>query len=60
MQELLALGERIGHVNTGISEEIIMSKLIIKTYLSSGTITNTEDTAESSEKETNVCIICQV
>ncbi|EXC08477.1 hypothetical protein L484_009620 [Morus notabilis] len=57
-EELLALGERIGNVNTGLSEEIIVSQLKTTTYLSRGTNINLEET-KVSDKESNSCIICQ-
>ncbi|KAJ6770221.1 hypothetical protein OIU79_020960, partial [Salix purpurea] len=43
-EELLALGERIGSVNTGLSEGTIRSQLKTRTYLSSPTI-NLEEAA---------------
>ncbi|KAF7822670.1 putative E3 ubiquitin-protein ligase ZFP1 [Senna tora] len=56
-EELLALGERIGNVSTGLSEETITSQLKMKTYKSSTTI-NLEEVA-SEDQETDACIICQ-
>lgn len=53
MQDLLSLEERIGHVNTGLTEETIMNKLKTKTHLSSAITTDVEE-------ETDLCIICQV
>ncbi|KAL5564273.1 hypothetical protein UlMin_027437 [Ulmus minor] len=51
-EELLALGERIGNVNTGLTEEMITRRLKTMPYLSSGT-------EECPEKEAECCIICQ-
>lgn len=59
MQELLALGERIGNVNTGLSEEVIVNQLKTTTYLSRRAGINLEED-ECSDKETDSCIICQV
>lgn len=59
LQELLALGERIGNVSTGLSEDAIMSQLKLRTYLSSSTTINLEE-AECLVKEADACIICQV
>ncbi|KAK9937946.1 hypothetical protein M0R45_014710 [Rubus argutus] len=57
-EELLALGEQIGHVNTGLSEDSISKQLKTRSYLSSGTIINLEE-AGCPEKEVDFCIICQ-
>lgn len=48
-QELLALGERIGHVNTGLSEELISKCMTESIYCSSG----------QNHEEGN-CVICLV
>ena len=58
-QELLALGERIGNVNTGLSEETIMSKLKTRTYSTFATNINLEEVAPI-DQEPDSCIICQV
>ena len=58
LQELLALGERIGHVSTGLSEESITNCLKTRTYISS-TCLNLEEAA-SMDLENDSCIICQV
>ncbi|KDP36261.1 hypothetical protein JCGZ_09826 [Jatropha curcas] len=57
-EELLALGERIGNVNTGLSEEIIRNRLKTRTYLSSPMSINLEETA-CMDQEPDSCIICQ-
>ncbi|XP_008226444.1 PREDICTED: probable E3 ubiquitin-protein ligase HIP1 isoform X1 [Prunus mume] len=57
-EELLALGEQIGHVSTGLSEERIKKQLKTRTYLSSSTNFNLEE-AGCSDKEADSCIICQ-
>ncbi|KAK9269127.1 hypothetical protein L1049_000896 [Liquidambar formosana] len=54
-EELLALGERIGNVNTGLSEETIRSHLKTRTYV---TCINLEEAA-CVDRETDSCIICQ-
>ncbi|TXG66828.1 hypothetical protein EZV62_008103 [Acer yangbiense] len=56
-EELLALGERIGNVNTGLSEESITSHLKTRTYLSTANI-NLEEPA-SMDQDSDSCIICQ-
>ncbi|KAK9016691.1 hypothetical protein V6N11_079186 [Hibiscus sabdariffa] len=57
-EELLALGERIGSVNTGLSEETITSKLKTKTYSTFVTNINLEEAAPI-DQESDSCIICQ-
>ncbi|KHG03263.1 E3 ubiquitin ligase BIG BROTHER-related -like protein [Gossypium arboreum] len=56
--ELLALGERIGKVNTGLSEETIRSKLKTRTYSTFVTNINLEEVAPINQ-EPDSCIICQ-
>lgn len=51
-QELLELGERIGDVSTGLSEETILKCMKEKKYMS---VTHTE-TSEHMEP----CSVCQV
>lgn len=58
-QELLALGERIGKVNTGLSEETITSKLKTRTYSTFVTNINLEEVAPIDQGPDS-CIICQV
>ncbi|XVE80060.1 hypothetical protein DITRI_Ditri14bG0109000 [Diplodiscus trichospermus] len=57
-EELLALGERIGNVNTGLSDEIILSKLKTRTYSTFATDINLEEMAPI-DQEPDSCIICQ-
>uniref|UniRef100_A0A151UD75 RING-type E3 ubiquitin transferase n=1 Tax=Cajanus cajan TaxID=3821 RepID=A0A151UD75_CAJCA len=57
-EDLLALGERIGNVSTGLSEETITTQLKTKTYLMRATAINLEEEA-SDDQETDSCIICQ-
>ncbi|KAG5551295.1 hypothetical protein RHGRI_009646 [Rhododendron griersonianum] len=52
-EELLALGEQIGHVTTGLSEETILSHLKTRTYM------NLEE-ATCTDEETDFCVVCQV
>lgn len=59
LQELLALGERIGNVNTGLSEETISSQLKTRRHLLPSISINLEE-VPSLEKEAASCIICQV
>lgn len=58
-QELLALGERIGNVNTGLPEEIVARQLKTRVYLSATNYINLEEPA-SKDQEPGSCIICQV
>ncbi|KAI8557821.1 hypothetical protein RHMOL_Rhmol04G0040300 [Rhododendron molle] len=51
-EELLALGEQIGHVTTGLSEETILSHLKTRTYM------NLEE-ATCTDEETDFCVVCQ-
>lgn len=55
-EELLALGERIGNVNTGLSEETVQSRLKTRIYLSCAI--NLEE-APAMDQEHDSCIICQ-
>lgn len=57
-EDLLALGERIGNVSTGLSEETITTQLKTKTYLTPAAAINVEEAA-SDDQETDSCIICQ-
>ncbi|KAL7216746.1 hypothetical protein ACSBR1_028641 [Camellia fascicularis] len=56
-EELLALGERIGNVATGLSEKTISGHLKTRMYISSTTL-NLEEAA-SLDQETDFCVICQ-
>ncbi|GAU44878.1 hypothetical protein TSUD_99780 [Trifolium subterraneum] len=58
-EELLALGERIGRVNTGASEEIITSQLKTKLYTPNYPIVDLNELPPDDDEETNTCIICQ-
>ncbi|XP_055823441.1 probable E3 ubiquitin-protein ligase ZFP1 [Solanum dulcamara] len=53
-EELLALGERIGNVNTGLSEEFIVTNMKTRIFLSTETL---ESVAAQDQK--TVCVICQ-
>lgn len=57
-EELLALGERIGNVSTGLSEENVRSHMKTRTYLSMPACIDLEEEA-CVEEETDSCIICQ-
>ncbi|KAL2472698.1 RING/U-box superfamily protein [Forsythia ovata] len=56
--ELLALGEQIGSVVTGLSEEAIQRNLKVGTSASSATCSNLEVTT-CMEQEIKFCVICQ-
>ncbi|KAJ8615768.1 hypothetical protein MRB53_035140 [Persea americana] len=57
MQELLALEERIGNVNTGLSERTIINCLRTRTH-TSFTASSAHD--KSSEMDQNsICVVCQ-
>ncbi|XP_010279213.1 PREDICTED: uncharacterized protein LOC104613187 [Nelumbo nucifera] len=58
-EELLALEERIGNVNTGLTEEIITRQLKTRTHASSPVYLNLDE-PPSTDQETETCIICQV
>ncbi|KAK2422483.1 RING-type E3 ubiquitin transferase [Trifolium repens] len=63
-EELLALGERIGKVNTGVSEEIITSQLKTKLYTPYPSIDLNELPIDLNElppddEEIDTCMICQ-
>ena len=57
-EELLALGEQIGTVKTGLSEEVIVSHLKTRSFSLSVTPCNLERAACSDHK-TDFCVICQ-
>ncbi|CAI9773516.1 unnamed protein product [Fraxinus pennsylvanica] len=57
-EELLALGEQIGSVVTGLSEEAIRRDLKEGTFASSATCSNLEGTT-CVEQEIKFCVICQ-
>lgn len=57
-EELLALGEQIGNVTTGLSDEIIVDRLKTRSF-SPPVIPCTLETAASLDHETDFCVICQ-
>ncbi|CAK8534998.1 unnamed protein product [Lathyrus sativus] len=57
-EELLALGENIGSVNTSLSEETITALLKTKEYTPKPIIINLEE-LPSDDQESDACIICQ-
>ncbi|KAA8526794.1 hypothetical protein F0562_008977 [Nyssa sinensis] len=59
-EELLALGERIGNVGTGLLEETITSHLKTRTNVSSTTTFVNLDEAAYVDQETDFCVICQI
>lgn len=61
IQELLALEERIGYVETGLSEETITSQLKTRISMPSARDANLEEAGVTSRNgETSSCIICLV
>nr|DAD22747.1 TPA_asm: hypothetical protein HUJ06_024210 [Nelumbo nucifera] len=58
-EELLALEERIGDVNTGLTEETITRQLKTRTHVSSTVCFNLDEPA-NMDQDTATCIICQV
>ncbi|XP_049343673.1 probable E3 ubiquitin-protein ligase ZFP1 [Solanum verrucosum] len=57
-EELLALGERIGNVSIGLSEDIIVANLKTRIFLSTETRSPLENVASDQDQKT-VCVICQ-
>ncbi|XP_060189955.1 probable E3 ubiquitin-protein ligase HIP1 isoform X1 [Lycium barbarum] len=57
-EELLALGEQIGNVTTGLSEEAIVTNLKTRIFLSTETPCTLESVACEDHK-TDFCVICQ-
>ncbi|CAN4096974.1 unnamed protein product [Withania somnifera] len=57
-EELLALGEQIGNVTTGLSDKIIVSHLKTRSFSSLG-IPCTLETAACLDHKTDFCVICQ-
>ncbi|KAG8386373.1 hypothetical protein BUALT_Bualt03G0142100 [Buddleja alternifolia] len=57
-EELLALGEQIGSVGTGLSEEFVRNNLKTRTFTSSEARINLED-ATCPNQQINFCVICQ-
>lgn len=58
-QELLALGEQIGSVTTGFSEEAVISHLKTRLFTFPTTSSSSEG-AECMDQETDFCVVCQV
>ncbi|KAL3353233.1 hypothetical protein AABB24_020965 [Solanum stoloniferum] len=58
-EELLALGEQIGNVTTGLSDEIIINRLKTRSF-SPPVIPCTLETAACLDHEADFCVICQV
>ncbi|KAK6774752.1 hypothetical protein RDI58_029991 [Solanum bulbocastanum] len=57
-EELLALGEQIGNVTTGLSDEIIVNRLKTRSF-SPPVIPCTLETAACLDHEADFCVICQ-
>lgn len=57
-EELLALGEQIGNVTTGLSDEIIVNRLKTRSF-SLPVIPCTLETAACLDHKTDFCVICQ-
>ncbi|KAK6157349.1 hypothetical protein DH2020_011597 [Rehmannia glutinosa] len=58
-EELLALGEQIGSVGTGLSEEFIQNNLKIRTYTSMPARVNLEYATCPDQQKINFCVVCQ-
>ncbi|XP_022922648.1 probable E3 ubiquitin-protein ligase ZFP1 [Cucurbita moschata] len=64
-EELLALGERIGNVSTGLTEEIIKTQLKTRSYVAPTIVVNLEEDEDEDEQgssldqDADYCIICQ-
>ncbi|KAK6134658.1 hypothetical protein DH2020_031583 [Rehmannia glutinosa] len=58
-EELLALGEQIGSVATGLSEEFIQNNLKIRTYTSTPARINLEYATCPDQQKINFCVVCQ-
>jgi E3 ubiquitin-protein ligase RNF38/44 len=58
LQELLALEEQIGDVNTGLTKSHIVDKLRTSLYVPG--ISSMSDQPSKSSLENDACIICQV
>lgn len=57
-EELLALGEQIGNVTTGLSDEIIVNRLKTRSF-SPPVIPCTLETVACLDHEADFCVICQ-
>ncbi|KAK6132812.1 hypothetical protein DH2020_033455 [Rehmannia glutinosa] len=57
-EELLALGEQIGSVGTGLPEEFVRDNLKVRTFSSSATCFNLEEET-CLNQQINFCVICQ-
>ncbi|PIN20888.1 hypothetical protein CDL12_06444 [Handroanthus impetiginosus] len=58
-EELLALGEQIGSVTTGLPEEFIQNNLKTRTFTSSSACLNLQDTTSPDRQKINFCVVCQ-
>lgn len=58
-EELLALGEQIGSVGSGLSDDFILEHLKTRVYASSKSSSDSEDTSPA-DQELNSCVICQI
>ncbi|XP_073297433.1 probable E3 ubiquitin-protein ligase ZFP1 [Primulina huaijiensis] len=57
-EELLALGEQIGSVGTGLPKEFIRNNLKTRTFTCSASCINLEEAA-SLDEQINFCVVCQ-
>nr|GMD84141.1 probable E3 ubiquitin-protein ligase HIP1 [Ipomoea batatas] len=57
-EELLALGDQIGSVTTGFSEEAVISHLKTRLF-TFPTTSSSSECAECLDQETDFCVICQ-
>lgn len=58
-EELLALGEHIGSVNTGLTNEFIQKNLKTKNFTSPPACVNVEQATCSEQGKINFCVVCQ-
>ncbi|KAL3652597.1 hypothetical protein CASFOL_002278 [Castilleja foliolosa] len=58
-EELLALGEHIGSVGTGLSMEFIKSNLKIRAFTSVPACINLEVVPSAEQEMVNFCVVCQ-
>ncbi|KAI3712090.1 hypothetical protein L1987_70639 [Smallanthus sonchifolius] len=56
-EELLALGEQIGSVGSGLSNDFILEHLKTRVFASS--VSSESEDASSADEELNSCVICQ-
>ncbi|KAI3716237.1 hypothetical protein L6452_23439 [Arctium lappa] len=58
-EELLALGEQIGSVGSGLSDDFILEHLKMRVYAASSKSSSDPEDALPADQELNSCVICQ-